>query len=125
MARSFFAYQKELAEVQPYLNALGAYRPRLENGDPGIAFGRDGDDVSFIGQSSANVLEEREDDNVGRYQLISFGTIDFFPEPRLLSVLAGSLERVYRFLTPERHFMRPIVKLSRNDFDAISSNSID
>lgn len=125
MARSYFAIRRDLLRRVTYLNHLGRSHPRLATDDSLVVYEKNGGEVIFVGTSSVASVQDQESSEGGAIQVATFSSVEEFSEPRLLPVLAGSLEKVYRFLRPELHFKRVIVKLSRPDFYTIVKNEID
>jgi hypothetical protein len=123
MATNFFAIHSNL--VLPGLivrHEIGPRQPRFNESDELILFERAEQSVLFIGRTSVLQAETLDREAV---QSVSFKQITPFEEERELTALAGSLERVYRFLHPERHFRRKIVRLPEQDFQTIVHNKID
>jgi len=123
MAQSYFAIRQDLLD-RPYRSRLGPFQARLATDDEAIVYQRIGDEVSFLGTTSVASATTQPGEESDR-QVVNFGVLHQFSEKRQLSVLAGSLKKVYKFLAPERHFRRAVVKISREDFTAISKNEID
>src|SRR6266446_1488605 len=124
MTKRYFAVDKrKFANGQIRLK-LGAFRPRLGRDDALLIYERREDDLIFTAYTTVESVQEQEED-AGRFQTASAAQLSAVDGERRLSVLAGSLEKVYRFLDPERHFRRGIVRLSREDYETIIENAID
>lgn len=125
---NYFAAERSLVAGETVEVKLRLFSPRPDEGDRLIVFKRDDEGaITFVGTSevlSATDRDVREEGEVIRFRTLSFASESVFDEPRTLALLAGSLQKVYRFLDPERHFARPIVKLDFDDYQAIEQNII-
>lgn len=124
MADSFYAVNAASIEGTTIEHKVGPYRARVQPRAAFVVFTLHGEEALFTGTSSVTDIDERsEDDRL--VQTITIEPIERFSEARDLSAIAGSLEKVYRFLEPERHFKwRDIIRLSEHDFKTISENSV-
>lgn len=124
MASSCYAIRMDLLSQETYETKLGPGRPRLAKGNDLIGFEKQSKGVCFLGTSKVIDTKDLRGEDV-TIRLVTFERLTEFPEPRLLSALAGSLARVYRFLEPERHFRHRIVALTKGDFQTITEKRID
>jgi hypothetical protein len=103
---------------------IGSFQPYFKKEDKLVVFEREPDDVYFIGTAEIIEVEDiRKEQSF--FQISHISSLEKFPSVRKLSVLAGSLEKVYRFLEPAKHFKRKIVAISDNDLMTILNNEID
>jgi len=125
MAEHYYAVNKSSISGTIIEHTLGPYRAHVREDSDLVIFSFSGEEVYFTGTSRTTEVHEREqDDHV--VQTITIEELRPYPEERRLSVLAGSLEKVYRFLEPSRHFQRrPIIRLTEQDYVTIAKNTID
>jgi hypothetical protein len=91
-------------------------------------FKRESKDLMFVGQSSvleASRLAVSEGGAESQINKVQFAPIEEFESPRPLREMAGSLQRVYRYLDPNRHFARQVNALQRDDYETIAKASIE
>src|SRR5947209_7511822 len=112
MADAYYAVNAGYVDENKIEHKVGPFRARVKSRAPLVLFRLSGEEVFFTGTSVASAVEERVED--GRIvQTIAIAPVEEFSELRVLSAIAGSLEKVYRFLEPERHFkFRDIIRLS-------------
>jgi len=72
----------------------------------------------------AEAVKEQEEKD-GNFQTTSVGKPVGLDGGRRLAVLAGSLQKVYRFLHPERHFRQGFARLTQDDYETIIHNAAD
>jgi hypothetical protein len=124
VASPCYAIHVGLIKQGTFETKVGAGQPRLAAGNDLIAFVRKHREVSFLGTSKVERTKIAGSDEAP-IRLEGVSEVSSFSEPRTLAVLAGSLKKVYRFLEPERHFQRPIVALSVDDFETITTGQVD
>ena len=124
MANRYYAIAIDLIESGSFELKVGPGNPRCVAGNDLIGFEREHDNVYFLGTSRVKSVEEKEFGGIRLY-VVKVDVLADFSKPRRLSVLAGSLEKVYRFLEPERHFRRRIVGLSKDDYQTIVEERVD
>lgn len=124
MASRYYAIACDLIDRRSFEVKVGPGNPRCVAGSGLIGFERENDDVYFLGTSRVESAEEKESNGIRRCT-VKVDELTDFSRPRRLSVLAGSLEKVYRFLDPDRHFRRNIVGLPKSDYQAIVEERID
>ena len=129
MVTQHYAINRSFASTLQLETRLGPSRPRLEVGDLLILFDKRSDDLYFTGTSavvSATDVSQPAEETGERktIRLIEISKINDLDHEQRLSVLSGSLEKVYRFLDPQRHFMHRIVKLSQKDYRTITEGRI-
>jgi hypothetical protein len=125
MARNYFAVRHDAVTGQSLFTRFGRSRPRLSKDDSVVLYEKSGRKVDFIGTAAVESVQSEESKGTNIGQEITLTRLQRFPEERPLTCLAGSLQKVYRFMTPERHFQRAIVKLTHADFEAIAQYRID
>jgi hypothetical protein len=74
---------------------------------------------------NATVKPVREADVEKAINDVTFGPGKPFDAPRPLREIAGSLQRVYRYLDPGRHFSRKVNALRRDDYRAIVDGKVE
>jgi len=119
-----YAMRADMIEDSVITQKLGRFRTRVEPNSIAVIYQRTTGDVKFVGIVIVESVRESSEGDA-RLQVITLSESLPFPEPRELSVLAGSLEKVKYFLAPERHFKRSVLKLSRKDFRSIVNLTID
>jgi len=97
----------------------------MRHGDEVVLFKRVGDnDIEFHTRA---IIEESQ---VGRYEedkqkyVAHLSNLRVLTDSSLLSELTYSLQKIYNFRQPRRHFLRKYLSLSQYDFDSITSGSI-
>jgi len=100
---------------------------QIHKGDDVIFFDKHPRGVNFT--SYSNVVSVRQDrksesENAEFYTIARISEITPIENPLSASDLAYSLERVYRYNKPYRHFYRQYVSLSRVDYETIISGLI-
>lgn len=123
-----FAIEDTLAAEGTFKVPFGPFRPRIERGDHLITFRRLEDDIEFVATCRALSISDAvlrdEEQEPRRIRAIEISEIEELEKPRSLVVHAGSLEKVYRFLDPTRHFRSKIVNLSEADFKNLVAGRI-
>lgn len=101
------------------------YRTEIEPHDAIILHSRRFGGLAFT--STADVISARPFKQAGVQwgQVVDITGPTPLSSPRKLGEYAGSLKMVYRYLNPERHFWRHIVKLPEDDYRAIVSGEPD
>ena len=125
MAKAYFAVRASEIQSQRFLNRLGRSKPTLRQGDAILLFNKQGEEgLQFV--SKATVLTANlVDQNEARTQQVGISEPEGLTKPISLRAIAGSLRKVYRFLNPERHFRRSIIKIPFADFETIANNRVD
>ena len=120
----FGAIRDTAIENNPGLMLNGTFRPYLMEGEQLVVFRRSEGSVFFFATTKVESVEELGTAS-SPYQSVSLSGLKPFDRERELSVLAGSLAKVYRFLYPERHFRRAYVRLSPEDYRTIVEDAVD
>ena len=129
MVKRYFAIDRSAIHGLRVEIRLTRPAPRLEVGDSLVIFEKQPDDIHFTGRSmvlSARDLTPAIEDagEQAATRLVDMSEIINLENPQRLTVICGSLERVYRFLDPQRHFLHKIVTLSQNDYETITDAEI-
>jgi hypothetical protein len=124
MADAYYAVNRASVDENTIEHKVGPFRARVKSGASIVLFTLSGEGAFFTGTSVASAVDERVEDE-RLVQTITIDPTEEFSEPRKLSAMGGSLQKVYRFLEPERHFkFRDIIRLSEQDYMTISDNLI-
>src|SRR6266404_1189935 len=124
MGQRFFALDRRKIQDGKIRVRLGAFRPRFVKGDAILSYKRNAEDIIFTEQMIAEAVKEQEEKD-GNFQTTSVGKPVGLDGGRRLAVLAGSLQKVYRFLHPERHFRQGFARLTQDDYETIIHNAAD
>lgn len=124
MASSCYAVSMDLLNQKRFEVKVGPGHPRFVTDNDLVGFEKESEEVYFHGTSRVTYVEEKVSGEI-RFRIVEVDELTNFSKPRRLSVLAGSLEKVYRFLEPERHFRRCIVALPKSDFATIVEERVD
>lgn len=108
-------------ESQHYLGRFSqGRRPRIGPRDKVILFEKKEGEIVFWANATVVDLLESASETEKREFEITIGEISPFEEPRTSTVLRFSLEKVYRFASPLRHFNRNYLKLEGYDYETIA-----
>ncbi len=111
------------ADVIREPSASAVQLDRLREDDEVVVFHRSNGDVFFT--ATTTVLSAASDGNDG-YKPPVFAELHPFKKQHPLSILSGSLHKVYRwFLQPERHFRRRVIWLDYDDFEVIRTGVLN
>ena len=128
MATRYYAVSKEMTLGSPCKMRLGGFHPRLQTSDKIVLFERNNTSIDFTGtcEVKSATLERKDTPKTGvaSVNVVTFSTASPFKTARPLTALAGSLQKVSRFLEPESHFQRDTVALDQGDYDAIAEYKI-
>lgn len=100
---------------------------QIHKGDDVIFFHRYSGEVEFISHSNVvSVRQDRESESENAEYYTIARILENIPieNPLSASDLAYSLEKVYRYNKPYRHFSRQYISLSRGDYETIISGLI-
>lgn len=100
---------------------------QIHKGDDAIFFYRNPGEVKFISHSNiVSVRQDRESEseNTEYYTIARISENIPIENPLSASDLAYSLEKVYRYNEPYRHFYGQYINLSREDYETIISGLI-
>lgn len=123
MSADHYAINTRILDGSAFQAKSGPSAPRFRPGLRLVIFERLNTEVLFVAVAAVTEVERIQDEIP--LEQVTLAKADVFKKARELRVLAGSLEKVYRFLTPERHFRRNVVALSSRDFSTIVQGRID
>lgn len=129
MSVQHYAIHESLAGDGAFDVKLVPFSARIARGDLIVVFSRDESDVQFRGTCKVTDTRDRPGETSDSGQTIIVRSVSVSEVIELqsiqsLKVLSGSLEKVYRYLEPERHFGRNIVKLSQSDYETVTEGRI-
>ena len=124
-----YAIDSKLTDSIQFEIKLKPFVARLEAGDRFVVFERK-DEIVFVAKGEVVSIADRIEAEEGSSEpvtvrLVQISEVEPLDEPRSLIVVAGSLEKIYRYIDPQRHFIgRNILKLSKNDFQTIDTGRL-